>query len=122
MENLVDPDRKLPGADAIELRLFGVESALHPQNLQRPFQLGTVVELESRHLDRAFNLIENYVVPWVIEAARVLQRRVVDDGGIAPASNLPEYLHNERRLACTGVGNDLHMLRLGLRRDANQLR
>jgi len=58
MENLVDPDRKLPGADAIEFRFVGVESAFHPQNLQRPFQLGTVVELESRYLDRAANLLE----------------------------------------------------------------
>ena len=57
----------------------------------------------------------------VVKAARVLQRRVVDDGGIAAASNLPEHLHNNGGLASTGIRDDLNVLRLGLGRDAKHL-
>ncbi len=57
----------------------------------------------------------------VVKAARVLQRWVVDDGRIASASNLPEHLHNNGRLASTGVRDDLNVLRLGLGRDAKHL-
>jgi len=57
MQNLVDPDPKLPSSDAVELGPVGVESALHPQSLQDPFQYRTVVELESRYLDRASSLL-----------------------------------------------------------------
>ena len=67
--------------------------------------------------------VENDVVTLrVIEALGELQRRVVDDGRIAPASNLPEDLHDECRLACAGVRNDLYVLRLGLGRDPKHLR
>src|SRR5208282_1675483 len=65
--------------------------------------------------------VENDVVFRVEKAARVLQRRVVDDGGIAPASNLPKHLHDDGGLASTGIRDDLHVLGLGLGRDAKHL-
>ena len=66
--------------------------------------------------------VEDYVATFgVVEAPRELQCRVVNDRGIAPASNLPARLEDDRRLPGSGVRNDLDMLRLGLGRDAKQL-
>src|ERR1700723_3448591 len=57
----------------------------------------------------------------VIETLNELASRVVDDGRVASALNLPEYLQDERCLARAGVAHQLDVLGLGLKRYPHHL-
>ena len=66
--------------------------------------------------------IENDVAAiTVVEPLHELAGRVVDDGRMAAALNLPEHLHDEGRLASPGVAHELDVLAFGPLRNPHHL-
>src|ERR1035437_8685789 len=85
--------------------------SLAPQLFGRPPVGATVVQRVQYNVATFFR----------IEALNKFASRVVDDGRVASALNLPKYLHDERCLARARVSHQLDVLRLCLKRYPHHL-
>ena len=58
---------------------------------------------------------------FVIKPFHKLAGRVIENGRVPTGLNLPEHLHDDGRLATSGVADDLEMLVLGAQRNSQHL-